>query len=165
MLAARWADDIRTEDRDQNRPLWHYIGLPFRPAREPANIQISPPQEQNIVTALIENERIARTDTDAIRKAIAVTWLFHLVGDVHQPLHSTQMFATLYPEGDQLGSKICIRDSTIAIPETFTVFGMLLPQRAQRFLNFAKRPLLYATNLHLRGTTWQNLRTVNLIRG
>ena len=122
MLAARWADDIRTEDRDQNRPLWHYIGLPFRPAGEPANIQISPAQEQNIVTALIENERIAGTTTDAIRKAIAVSWLFHLVGDVHQPLHSTQMFATLYPEGDQLGSKICIRDSTNSNPRDLHSF-------------------------------------------
>jgi len=122
MLAARWADDIRTEDRDQNRPLWHYIGLPFRPAGEPANIQISPAQEQNIVTALIENERIAGTTTDAIRKTIAVTWLFHLVGDVHQPLHSAQMYAAPYPNGDQLGSQICIRDSTNNSPRDLHSF-------------------------------------------
>jgi hypothetical protein len=31
MQAARWADDIRTRDKAQNRPPWHYINLPFKP--------------------------------------------------------------------------------------------------------------------------------------
>src|SRR5262245_12187719 len=29
MLAARWADDIRTKDRSQHRGPWHYINWPF----------------------------------------------------------------------------------------------------------------------------------------
>jgi hypothetical protein len=35
MQAARWADDIRTKDKAQNRPSWHYINLPFRPEGQP----------------------------------------------------------------------------------------------------------------------------------
>jgi hypothetical protein len=31
MQAARWPDDIRTQDKTQNRPSWHYINLPFNP--------------------------------------------------------------------------------------------------------------------------------------
>ena len=31
MQAARWPDDIRTQDKVQNRPPWHYINLPFKP--------------------------------------------------------------------------------------------------------------------------------------
>jgi hypothetical protein len=31
MQAARWADDIRAQDKAQNRPRWHYINLPFKP--------------------------------------------------------------------------------------------------------------------------------------
>jgi hypothetical protein len=34
MLAARWADDIRTQDRAQRRGLWHYINFPFKPEGE-----------------------------------------------------------------------------------------------------------------------------------
>jgi len=31
-----------------------------------------------------------------------LTWLFHLIGDIHQPLHSTALFSTkLFPEGDR----------------------------------------------------------------
>jgi hypothetical protein len=50
------------------------------------------------ITALVDNERIVKTDTDPARKSIALTWLFHLVGDIHQPLHSVQIFTTDYPE-------------------------------------------------------------------
>src|SRR5215471_20107593 len=35
MLAARWADDVRTQDHDQNRGPWHYINLPFKPDGQP----------------------------------------------------------------------------------------------------------------------------------
>ena len=38
--AARWADDIRTQDKVQNRPRWHYINLPFKPEGQPATVQL-----------------------------------------------------------------------------------------------------------------------------
>jgi hypothetical protein len=62
--------------------------------------------------ALVENERIARTEPDPARKAIALTWLFHLDGDIHQPLHSTQIFTTDYPNGDRGGNLVCVRPTS-----------------------------------------------------
>jgi hypothetical protein len=35
MQAARWADDIRTQDKAQNRSPWHFINLPFKPEGQP----------------------------------------------------------------------------------------------------------------------------------
>jgi S1/P1 Nuclease len=46
---------------------------------------------------------------DGERKAIALAWLFHLVGDIHQPLHTAQLFTTEYPQGDRGGNEICVR--------------------------------------------------------
>jgi hypothetical protein len=86
MLAPRWADDIRIRDKAQYRQPWHCINFPFKPYGNPASVQTKPPQASNILTAPAENEPIVKTDTDPARKAIALTWLFHLVGDVHQPL-------------------------------------------------------------------------------
>jgi S1/P1 Nuclease len=43
------------------------------------------------------------------RKAIALAWLFHLVGDIHQPLHTAQLFTVEYPKGDRGGNEICVR--------------------------------------------------------
>jgi hypothetical protein len=115
MLAPRWADDIR-RDNAQHRGPWHYINFPFKPDGQPASVQTKPPQAVNIITALVDNERIVKTDTDPARKSIALTWLFHLVGDIHQPLHSLQMFTTDYTNGDGDGNQICVRPGEASKP-------------------------------------------------
>jgi hypothetical protein len=51
----------------------------------------------NILTAMAENENVVKNQNDAERKAIALAWLFHLVGDIHQPLHTAQLFTVEYP--------------------------------------------------------------------
>jgi hypothetical protein len=109
MQAARWADDIRSNDRAQNRPPWHYINLPFKPEGQPATVQVREPEPVNILTALAENESVVRNESQPERKAIALAWLFHLVGDIHQPLHTTQLFTVEYPKGDRGGNEICVR--------------------------------------------------------
>jgi hypothetical protein len=99
MQAARWADDIRTQDKAQNRPSWHYINLPFKPEGQPASVQTREPEPVNILTAMAENERVVKNENDPERRAVALAWLFHLVGDIHQPLHTAQLFTADYPKG------------------------------------------------------------------
>ena len=89
MQAARWPDDIRMRDRQHHRGPWHYINFPFKPNGQPDSVQTRDPEQVNIVTAMAENESVVRKE----RKAIALAWLFHLVGDVHQPLHTAQLFS------------------------------------------------------------------------
>src|SRR6476659_146228 len=109
MLAARWADDIRTREKAESRLPWHYIDFPFKPEGEPANIQATEPPQENILTAIAENTRILRTGSDPARRGVALAWLFHLVGDVHQPLHAIQLFSREYPNGDRGGGDFCVR--------------------------------------------------------
>jgi len=109
MLAARWPDDIRTRDRAQHRGPWHYTNFPFKPAGQPDSVTTKPPEPVNILTALALNEKLANTEADAGRRAVALAWLFHLVGDVHQPLHTAQVFTTEFPNGDRGGNEICVR--------------------------------------------------------
>lgn len=52
----------------------------------------------NILTAMAENERVVSNENDPERKAIALAWLFHLVGAAHQPLHTAQLFTVEYPQ-------------------------------------------------------------------
>ena len=103
LQAARWPDELRSTERQYHRGPWHYINWPFKPDGQPANVQARQPEPVNIFTALAENE------SDPERKAIALTWLFHLVGDIHQPLHTAQIFKVEYPQGDRGGNEICIR--------------------------------------------------------
>jgi S1/P1 Nuclease len=116
MHAAKWADDIRTQDKAQNRPSWHYINLPFKPEGQPAYVQTREPDPVNILTAMAENESTVKSVNDPERKAIALAWLFHLVGDIHQPLHTTQLFSVEYPEGDGGGNELCVRVSQASQP-------------------------------------------------
>jgi S1/P1 Nuclease len=100
MLATRWADDVRTKDRSLGHPVWHFIDFPFKPKVNQPSIQAVPPLQRNILTAIAENERIARSGSEPKKGGIALTWLFHLVGDVHQP-HTVQLFTREYPNGDR----------------------------------------------------------------
>ena len=52
---------------------------------------------------------MVKKETDGERKAIALAWLFHLVGDIHQPLQTAQLFTVEYPQGDRGGNEICVR--------------------------------------------------------
>jgi hypothetical protein len=74
MQASRWADDIRTQDKAQNRPPWHYINLPFKPEGQPRSVQIREPEPVNILTAMAENESVVKNESDSERKAIALAW-------------------------------------------------------------------------------------------
>ena len=49
-----------------------------------------------------------RSGTDE-EKAIYLTWLMHLVGDIHQPLHCAAVFSEQFPNGDKGGNDAFIR--------------------------------------------------------
>ena len=109
MWAARWADDIRTQARLQREVVWYYINYPFKPEREPEHINPLPPHRENILTAIAENKLVVGESIEPEKRAIALTWLFHLVGDVHQPLHAVQLFTREYSNGDRGGNELCVR--------------------------------------------------------
>lgn len=110
MLAARWPDDIRG-DLDYDKPDWHYINYPYKPAGEPERVTTVGPAEVNILTAFRENLDKLKGNAAGRERAIALCWLLHLVGDVHQPLHTTRLFTAQFPapEGDRGGTRFYIR--------------------------------------------------------
>ena len=50
MQVARWADDIRSNDKQQHRALWHYINWPFKPDGQPPTVQTKEPEPVNTLT-------------------------------------------------------------------------------------------------------------------
>ena len=108
MLAARWSDDIRRDNR-YDHPKWHYINLPYKPDSEPEAVRINQPEEENILTALKQNLAVLTSKAEDRDKSVALCWLFHLVGDVHQPLHTTTLFTEKFPNGDRGGTRFYIK--------------------------------------------------------
>lgn len=123
--ASIWPDHIQTLDdevkREYNRSRWHYINLPVwlsdadRLALEDKlehnmATDFQPPLRQNLnaIQALRGNLAVwhgaAASDAD---KAVALCWIIHLAGDLHQPLHTVALFSRAYfPTGDRGGNDI-----------------------------------------------------------
>ena len=117
---AQWPDEVRRGPFKQfHRGTWHTIEIPyfaagFKPAVEP---QLAP---ENLLWALRENARIAADATaNKTDRAVALCWLFHLVGDLHQPLHTISLYSEMFPDGDRYGSLFWVRppngDETLSL--------------------------------------------------
>jgi hypothetical protein len=109
MEMARWSDDIRRGAYDH--PTWHYASKPLVDARHPPKL---PPRESSAgsaLEALTLNLSVLRDPrAPSAERALALCWLFHLVGDIHQPLHAADEYSTNYPNGDKGGNLQFVRD-------------------------------------------------------
>jgi hypothetical protein len=110
MLAARWPDDVRG-DPAFHRGAWHSINLPYKPEGQPPSVQTVDPPPENILSAYQTNLDILRSTAPESTRAVALCWVFHLIGDVHQPLHTVALFTTEFPppEGDRGGTRFSVR--------------------------------------------------------
>lgn len=108
MLAARWPDDIKSTSYEPKHNNWHYINYPFVNSSETA-LTIPKGDSVNIVSAYKYNLELLKSKASDEDKAIALCWVFHLVGDIHQPLHATALFSPELPEGDQGGNLLYVR--------------------------------------------------------
>jgi len=109
MLAARWSDDVRGNPT-YDRPAWHYVNIPFRPGEVEAQAKI--PEGESIISAFSDNRSTVKSAAaDAKDRAVALCWMFHLTGDIHQPLHTTKLVTNQFPEpeGDRGGTRFYIR--------------------------------------------------------
>jgi hypothetical protein len=108
MLAARWPDDVRKKYPEYDRPEWHYVNIPYRPGE----VVVTIPEGDSIISAFPDNRSTAQSaSADEKAPAVALCWMFHLTGDVHQPLHTTKLVTEQFPEpeGDRGGTRFYIR--------------------------------------------------------
>lgn len=124
--AATWPDEIRSEgyeddgytptsptrsrnigyaDRLLHR-YWHFKDLPLPPSG-PAPFPV------NAVTQIRTfSEAIGDASLSDDIRSYDLSWLLHLVGDIHQPLHATSRFNAATPTGDDGGNKIKVCSET-----------------------------------------------------
>jgi hypothetical protein len=78
--------------------------LPFNQSFKPSG----PIEKYNVVQAIAYcKDTIADKNTGATDKALAYSWLMHLIGDLHQPLHSCALVSVnQFRKGDKGGNDI-----------------------------------------------------------
>jgi S1/P1 Nuclease len=131
MRAAIWPDKIKQDGRffDENdqesqpkptlpgfpnmkmHKLWHYYDEPYNPDGSHAEPAKSP---NALETINWFRQAIGSTNVSPGFQAYDLSWLIHLVGDVHQPLHCIARFTHLhsgmhFPDGDRGGNEFKIQ--------------------------------------------------------
>lgn len=131
--AAYWPDIARglpTRERSRyNRPTWHYtdgawirdsaiqqgnqyVGIaPFADIEgEAASAIRSENDVHNVVTAIDYNTKIlSDASLPASDRAVALCWVLHLMGDIHQPMHTGSLYsAHSFAGGDLGGNRIAV---------------------------------------------------------
>jgi hypothetical protein len=135
--AATWPDVARGQPA-YDHGTWHYVNLPLElsgsalvsckqarrelPASERRIAAISAerrargepaiPAGDSILAALPDNQRtLADRSAPREARALALSWVLHLVGDAHQPLHAVALFTgERFVTGDRGGNDILLRE-------------------------------------------------------
>ncbi len=112
LRAAIWPDIVRDRAFPQRQEQyhhskWHYINYFWEqpPGSPPRNRTDLHPETENAVERLghFEGSLADESRPDAER-GIDLAWVLHLVGDIHQPLHSSARVTPETPQGDQGGN-------------------------------------------------------------
>ena len=108
--SACWPDDIKAYGLEAMND-WHFIDQPYNPDGMMNIIEFS---NGNALWAI---DQFSGTLTDKSRSvapletSFAMRYLIHLIGDMHQPLHVTEMWDEQFPNGDMGGNLFLINYS------------------------------------------------------
>lgn len=100
-----WPDVVRDEawparKEKYDRPTWHYVNHFWRDDGTPL-------PEMGTLGELVERlDSFDEVGSDPIELA----WMLHLIGDVHQPLHSSARVTAREPQGDRGGNDFALDD-------------------------------------------------------
>ncbi len=111
MISSTWADIVRNKDfknryAKYHHGTWHYLDTFWREVN--GKVELVPELEsdkENAVERLFVFDKMLRgTSASDADKAIALAWILHLGGDIHQPLHDSARVTKYDPKGDQGGN-------------------------------------------------------------
>jgi hypothetical protein len=114
MRASVWPDEIRRKHNSYDHPHWHYVDHPLRPPGFP--LELAPTSKDDVLYGIAQSGKIVGDPkSSAEERAVYLSYLIHLIGDVHQPLHCVSLFDAHFPSGDKGGNSYWIKPATRAI--------------------------------------------------
>lgn len=109
MLMATWPDIVRdklfnTRYTKYNHGNWHYADT-FWQWKDGKAVFIETTEDSGLAAQkLVEFAQLIRSPATDAEKAVAIAWLEHIIGDLHQPLHASAKVTDSNPKGDQGGN-------------------------------------------------------------
>lgn len=103
--AAEYPDTIRR--RQPETGPWHYVDIPLE-AGGPLNPPL--PDPPHVITQIAEfTQFLSGGGGNAEDKVNGLSWLIHMFGDIHQPLHCVERFNEFHRRGDSGGNGFKLR--------------------------------------------------------
>ncbi len=109
MLMSSWADFVRdraldTRYKKYHKGNWHYDDK-FWEWKDGKVVFVAEPEDGGVaLEKLAEFSQLIRGTAPDAQKAVAIVWLEHIIGDLHQPLHTSAKVTDSNPKGDQGGN-------------------------------------------------------------
>jgi hypothetical protein len=160
---ARWPDDSKFTPRDMGS--WHTARWAITAndataeASEAADARQGKPAGQALESLELHAAMLASPETSPSERALALCWVMHIVGDIHQPLHTADLFSEDFPTGNAAGALSYVEDplgpttmplhvlwdgNTMRVPtlENVDGYAQTFPQKHPRagFSELGKRP-------------------------
>ena len=116
--AATWADLVRNRNQAwhvYHHATWHYADFYWDVENgRPHDIPNTGPDSLNAAERIVAlGATLADSSAADTTRAVALAWVLHLVGDIHQPLHSSSRVtpAEPLPKGDEGGNTFHLDDN------------------------------------------------------
>jgi hypothetical protein len=110
ILIPTWADIIRersfdTRYKKYHHGNWHYDDTFWKQVGGKVEVLTGFEEGGQAVPKLVEFDGVIRKSSASdAEKAVAIAWILHLGGDIHQPLHTSARVTDKEPKGDQGGN-------------------------------------------------------------
>ena len=158
MRAATWSDFIRPPrgmlpEEARMHPVhrfhrgpWHYVNFPYQPGQDTSALPEALVPTEALKTNILEQLQVSHDVlsgrlvldpgqvegvTEAQNRAVRLCWMFHLVGDLHQPMHAVALVnKDLFPGpnfGDNGGNFVLIRINATSQPSNLHAYWDNLP--------------------------------------
>jgi S1/P1 Nuclease len=121
---ARWPDDSKFTQDD--RLTWHtarfaVIAKDAPPEAKAAAARHGKPAGQALEALALSYGMLSNPETSPTERAWALCWLMHVVGDLHQAMHVSDLFSKDFPAGNVAGSMGYVMDPVTETPITLHI--------------------------------------------
>lgn len=122
---ARWPDDSKFTNND--RLTWHTARWAVVAKEAPAEAKAAvearrgKPYGQGLEALALNYGMLWNPESSPTERVWALCWLMHVLGDLHQPMHVSDLYSQQFPAGNMAGSMGYVMDPVSKAPITLHI--------------------------------------------
>jgi len=117
---ARWPDDSKFTPRDMltwHSARWAVVAKDAPPkAKAAAEARKGKPAGQALEALALNYAMVANPESTPAERAFGLCWVLHIVGDIHEPMHVSDLFSKDFPTGNAAGTTSYVMDPVTKTP-------------------------------------------------